>query len=108
MRDEETRYFDVTSTHIAQTASKFGNKPYIVNTRVRVQDVYISFEYIGKSPDEIAHDHQLTLAQVFAALTFCYDHRDYIERAIEHDRQQGRQTQQSNHPSQNQRRRLNG
>jgi len=57
-----------------------------------VQDVYVWHEVIGISADEIAHQNNLTLAQIYAALTFSYDHLDYIERCLEHDRLNGRST----------------
>jgi hypothetical protein len=49
-----------------------------------VQDVVIWYEKLGLSPDEIIHDYPtLTLADVHAALTYYWDHRDEIEGAIE-------------------------
>lgn len=106
--NHKTRRFDVTSTHIAQTNQKLGGRPYIVGTDIRVQDIYIEYEYIGKNPDEIATEHQIELVQVFAALTFCYDHRDYIERIIVHDRKIGHTAKSNSAELPDQRHHLSG
>ena len=61
-------------------------RAYIAGTRVRVQDVYVDSEIHGKSPDEIVSllPH-LTLAQVHAALSYYFDHRDAILEEIRQD-----------------------
>jgi hypothetical protein len=38
---------------------------------------------MGKSADEIVAEYDLTLADVYAALTYYFDHRAEIDRAIE-------------------------
>ena len=51
--------------------------------RIRVQDVAIWHEKLGMSADEIVHHYPtLTLADVYAALAYYWDHRDDIERTI--------------------------
>ena len=37
----------------------------------------------GMSPDEIANAHDLTLVQVYAALTYAFEHIDDIHRDIQ-------------------------
>ncbi len=39
----------------------------------------------GKDPEEIASIHRLTLAQVYDALSYYYDHQREIEYAIHHE-----------------------
>jgi hypothetical protein len=51
-----------------------------------VADVVIWHERLGRSPDEIAADHDLTLADVHAALAYYFDHRDEIDQSIVDDR----------------------
>ena len=61
-------------------------RTFIAETRIGVQFVYIEHELMGRSPDEIvaAYPH-LTLAQVHAALSYCYDHLDEMRREYQED-----------------------
>jgi len=70
--------------HIEATPNICGGKPRIAGTRIRVQDIYLWHELHGLSADEIvdAYPH-LTLADVYAALAYYYDHRDDIHYDIE-------------------------
>lgn len=63
-----------------------GGSPVIKGTRIRVVDIGIEFEYLGKSPDEIvkAHPH-LSLADVHAALAYFYDHITELRDKIKKD-----------------------
>ncbi len=61
-------------------------RAYLVGTRVRVQDIYADSELRGKSPDQIvASLPHLTLAQVHAALSYYFDHREAILEEIRQD-----------------------
>jgi len=53
--------------------------------RITVQDVAISHERLGRSADEIAAEHDLTLADVYAALACNFDHCDDTDRRIADD-----------------------
>ncbi|MBI4578146.1 MAG: DUF433 domain-containing protein [Planctomycetes bacterium] len=65
--------------HITRTPGVCAGKPCIAGSRIRVQDVYVWHELQGKSPDEIVSSFpQLTLADVYAALAYFWDHRDEI------------------------------
>lgn len=65
--------------HITRTPGVCGGKPCIAGSRIRVQDVYVWHELEGRSPDEIVSSFpQLTLADVYAALAYFWDHRDEI------------------------------
>jgi len=65
--------------HITSTAGVCGGRPCIHGTRIRVQDVYIWHELQGRSPDEIVSAFpQLSLADVYAALAYFWDHRSEI------------------------------
>jgi uncharacterized protein (DUF433 family) len=69
--------------HITRDAAVCGGKPCIAGTRIRVLDVYVWHELQGKSPDEIIEDFpQLTMGDVFAALTYLWDHRDEIVESL--------------------------
>jgi uncharacterized protein (DUF433 family) len=69
--------------HIEITPGIAGGKPRIAGHRITVQNVAIWHERLGKSADEIASDYDLTLADVYAALAYYFDHRAEIDRSIE-------------------------
>jgi uncharacterized protein (DUF433 family) len=72
----------MTAPHIAISQDVAGGKPQIAGHRITVQHIVIWHERMGLSADEIASDHGLTLAEVYAALTYYYDHRQEIDKAI--------------------------
>jgi len=69
--------------HIEHTPGIVGGKPRIAGHRITVQDIVIWHERMGKCPDEIATEYDLTLADVYAALAYYFDHLDEIDKAIE-------------------------
>ena len=73
---------NVTAHHIEQSPETAGGKPRIAGTRIRVQDVYVWHEINGKSVDEIASEYNLSLAQVYAAMTYAFDHLEEIRQDI--------------------------
>src|SRR5271166_6349892 len=87
--------FDKASTtstnrheHIVATPGTCGGKPRISGTRIRVQDVMIWHERLGRSAEEIVRDFpQLSVAQIYAALAYYYDHRLEIDAQIREDEQ---------------------
>lgn len=74
-----------TAPHIAISQDVAGGKPRIAGHRITVQHIVIWHERMGLSADEIASDHGLTLAEIYAALTYYYDHRQEIDDAIAAD-----------------------
>jgi uncharacterized protein (DUF433 family) len=68
--------------HIEITPGVAGGKPRIAGHRITVQDIVIWHEWMGRSSDEIAADHGLTLADVHAALAYYYDHQEEVNEAI--------------------------
>ena len=64
-----------------------GGKPRIVGRRVAVQDVIIWHERLGKSVDEIATEYHLTLADVYAALTYYYDNQVEVDQHIREEKE---------------------
>lgn len=55
----------------------------IAGHRIIVQNIVIWHERMGKSADEIASEYDLTLAGVYAALAYYFDHREDVDQAIE-------------------------
>jgi uncharacterized protein (DUF433 family)/predicted HTH domain antitoxin len=72
--------------HIVSTPDVLGGKPRIAGHRIRVLDIVIWHEKRGLSPDEILDLYPgLTLADVYAALTYYFDHPDEIESEIQRE-----------------------
>ena len=71
-----------TTQHIESSPEVAGGKPRITGHRTTVQNVVIWHERMGLSADEIASQHGLSLADVYAALAYYYDHRQAIDEAI--------------------------
>ena len=69
--------------HIEVVSGISGGKPCIAGHRITVQNIVIWHQRMGKSADEIATEYDLTLADVYAALTYYFDNRLEIDRDIE-------------------------
>ena len=69
--------------HIETTPGIAGGKLRIAGHRITVQDIVIWHERLGRSADAIATEYDVTLADVYAALAYYFDHRADIDRAIE-------------------------
>ncbi len=58
--------------------------PVIRGTRVRVVDLVIEYENLGRHPDHIIQSHpQISLAQLHDALSYYYERREAIDTEIE-------------------------
>jgi uncharacterized protein (DUF433 family) len=68
--------------HIESTPGISGGKPRIAGHRITVQNIAVWHERLGKSADEIAAEYDLTLADVYAALAYYFDHRAEIDQSI--------------------------
>lgn len=90
---------DTISPHITTTPDIAGGKPRIAGHRITIQNVAIWHERMGMSVDEIATEYGLTLAQVYAALSYYHDHREEIEASIRADKAFVEEMNQQ-HPSQ--------
>jgi uncharacterized protein (DUF433 family) len=76
----------LSKEHIASRPGVCGGKPCIAGTRIRVQDIYVWHELQGKCVDEIISDFpELSLADVYAALAFYWDHREGIMRQMKEE-----------------------
>lgn len=72
----------VIEEHIVMTPNVMGGKPRIAGHRISVQDVAIWRNELGYTVEQIANDYKLNLADVHAALTYYYDHKEEIDDAI--------------------------
>lgn len=78
----------VLQEHIEVVQGATGPKARIAGHRIRVQDVVLWHEKQGLSPDErsCSSIRPITLADVYAALAYYWDHRVEIEQAIHQER----------------------
>jgi uncharacterized protein (DUF433 family) len=78
----------VMSEHIEASAGIAGGRPRIAGHRIRVQDIVAWHERLGLTPDEIVSQcPDLTLADVYAALTYYHDHLDEIRGYLAADKE---------------------
>jgi len=73
----------VLDRHIEITPGVAGGKPRVAGHRITVQNIVIWHERLGRGADEICAEYNLTLADVYAALAYYFDHREEIDRGIE-------------------------
>ena len=69
--------------HIESTPGIAGGKPRIAGHRITVENIVIWHERMGKSADEIATEYALSLADIYAALAYYFDHRVEIDQGIQ-------------------------
>ncbi|MEM8640238.1 MAG: DUF433 domain-containing protein [Cyanobacteria bacterium P01_G01_bin.54] len=68
--------------HITITPGVRSGKPHITGRRITVADVVIMHLRLGQALEEIAGLYELSLASVYAAMAFYYDHKPEIDRSI--------------------------
>jgi uncharacterized protein (DUF433 family) len=77
---------DVVRAHIEIVEGAGGPKARIAGSHIRVQDVAIWYEKMRMTADEIVENYPtINHAEVFAALSYYWDHRDEIDRQIAED-----------------------
>ncbi|MEM8961233.1 MAG: DUF433 domain-containing protein [Acidobacteriota bacterium] len=74
------------SVHIETTEGIRSGKPCLVGTRMTVADVVTMHLRLGQSLEEIAGTYGLSLASVYAAMSYYHDHREAIDRSIDEAR----------------------
>jgi uncharacterized protein (DUF433 family) len=76
----------VIREYIAVKPGFCGGKPHIAGHRVKVQHVAVWHERMGMTPEEIVATYpSLSLAAVYAALSYYHGHRVEIDADIEAD-----------------------
>lgn len=68
--------------HIEETPGVVGGKPRIAGRRITVENIVIWHDRLGRSADEIATEYDLTLGDVYAALTYYFDHREAVDERM--------------------------
>ena len=76
------------NNHIEITPGVCGGKPHISGHRIRVQVIVVWHEKLGLTADEILLRHpSLHFSDVYAALSFYFDHKDQIDKDIQEEEQ---------------------
>ena len=73
---------DRDQDHIVVTPGLAGGRPHIAGHRIKVQDIVVWHEHMGRTPDEISAEYGLDLAEIYAALAYYFDHRAEIDDAL--------------------------
>ncbi len=77
---------EIKTEHIVSRPEVCGGKACIAGTRIRVQDIYVWHELQGTSADEIVSRFEhITMADVYAALAYPWDHRAEIQRDVQEE-----------------------
>lgn len=84
--------------HIELVDDGFGGKePVVVGTKITVHEIAAMFVLQHSSVEWIVENFDLTPAQIYAAISYYYDHQDQIDREIaeadEHIRTVGKSLQ---------------
>jgi uncharacterized protein (DUF433 family) len=88
----------VNQQYIEIDADVRSGKPRIAGTRIAVEDVAVMHLKLGYSLLEIAGKYNLSLASVYAAMAYYFDHRQEIDqRTAEEDKIV--EVLKQNHPS---------
>jgi uncharacterized protein (DUF433 family) len=84
--------------YIDSTAEVRSGKPRIAGTRIAVEDVAVMHLTLGYSLVEIAGQYELSMASVYAAMAYYFDHREEIDIRAEQENEQV-QVLRKNYPS---------
>ena len=71
--------------HIEIRSGYSGGEPHIKGRRIKVRHVVFWYKRMGMSPDKIASEYRLDLADIHAALAYYFDHREAIDQDIRDD-----------------------
>ena len=69
--------------YIEVTPDVRGGKPRIAGRRITIADVAIAYLRLGQTLEEVAAEYDLTLAEVYAAMSFYYDNKVAIDESIQ-------------------------
>lgn len=73
----------VTHPHIVSTPEVCGGSPRLADSRITVRTVAVAILLHGLTPEEfLQHYPHVSLAAIYDALSFYYDHREAIDREI--------------------------
>ena len=82
--------------HIEKTPGTRNGQPRIVGSRITVAEVAIMYHKMGQSLELIAGKNRLSLASVYGAMAYYYEHQEEIEQQIKADKEFAAKFQQDN------------
>ncbi len=62
-----------------------GGRPHVSGSRLSVADIVVMHLRMGQSLEELAGKYHVSLAQLHAAMSYYFDHRQAIDQHIEQD-----------------------
>ena len=68
--------------HIEMLPDICGGKPHVAGRRITVQNIVVLYGIHHWSVEVIADELELTPGQIYAALSYYYDHKDEIDQSI--------------------------
>ncbi len=71
--------------YIAITPGVCGGRPRVSGHRITVYDIVVWRNQLGMAFEEIAAEYDLSLASVYAAMAYYYDHKTEIDQRAEDD-----------------------
>lgn len=72
-----------------------GGRPCVAGTGLRVTDLVIAHLFHKRTPDEMAADFGISLAQVHASLAYYYQHKAELDKDIREQIDKARQARES-------------
>jgi uncharacterized protein (DUF433 family) len=79
---------EIQSKYVVRGEGICDGQPRIAGTRLKIQSIAMEYGRLGWTPDQICESHPgITLAQVHAALSYYYDHREEIDLSIHNDKE---------------------
>jgi uncharacterized protein (DUF433 family) len=76
----------LTIEHIVQTPGVCGGKPRIAGRRIKVSEIVLWHRDSQWPAEKIAGQFELTMAEVYAALSYYFDHQAEIDRQIDEEK----------------------
>ncbi|MDJ0662049.1 MAG: DUF433 domain-containing protein [Crocosphaera sp.] len=71
--------------YIEITPDTRNGRPHVIGSRITVAEIAIMYLKIGQSLELIAGKYKLSLASVYAAMSYYYEHQKEIEEQIADD-----------------------
>lgn len=62
-----------------------GGRPCVTSTRIAVDDVVLMHRRLGMSLEEIGAKYDLSMAQLHAAMSYYFNHRDETDKRMAED-----------------------
>lgn len=73
------------SANIENIVGVRGGKPKLVGTRLTVADIVLMHRRLGRGLEEIAGTYDVSLAAVYAAMAYYYDHKAEIDNSLDEE-----------------------